>query len=86
MSIPSFFTPDKFVYLSSKYRPSSEEDKFVSLNQLESDDDVLDLLEQSVLIACILYYKLNDNNNKIASSPKKVARKRSTNLTPVKLH
>jgi hypothetical protein len=86
MSIPSFFTPDKFVYLSSEYRPSSEEDKFVSLNQLESDDDVLDLLEQSVLIACILYYKLNDNNNKIASSPKKVARKRSTNLTPVKLH
>ena len=86
MSIPSIFTPDKFVYLSSKYTPSSEEVKFVSLNQLESDDDVLDLLEQSVLIACILYYKLNNNNNKIASSPKKVARKRSTNLTPVKLH
>jgi hypothetical protein len=35
MSIPSSFTPDKLVYLSSKYMPSPE-DKFVSLNQLES--------------------------------------------------
>lgn len=60
MSLPTSFPPKKLVYLSSKYTPA-DDDRFVSINELESSDSLFTL--QCILIAQILYYKMSDHNN-----------------------
>jgi hypothetical protein len=63
MSLPLAFSPSNLVYFSSNFT-SSDDDEFISLNELESNDDIITI--DSVLIAMVMYYKMSDQNNKIS--------------------
>ncbi len=63
MSLPSSYQPLRLRFLNTQFR-TTEDDKFISLNDLESSDE-LDTLD-SLLVAMILYYKISDGGNKIS--------------------